>query len=107
MLPQSAAWHGTCAPSAAEGATAHLHDERQDESEDNGMSDRSGARDRAEGTVDEAKGKAKQAWGDLTGDERLKSEGMADEVKGQAKQAWGNVKDTVEDLKRDVEETTR
>src|SRR4029453_18001300 len=43
------------------------------------MSDRSGDRDRVEGSVDEIKGEAKQTWGDLTGDDRMKAEGMADE----------------------------
>lgn len=70
------------------------------------MADR-GASDRIEGTVDEIKGKGKQAWGDLTGDDRAKAEGMADEAKGKAKQAWGDIKEGVDDLKRDVERSTR
>lgn len=70
------------------------------------MADR-GASDRIEGTVDEIKGKGKQAWGDLTGDDRTKAEGMADEAKGKAKQAWGDIKEGVDDLKRDVERSTR
>ena len=63
----------------------------------------SGTRDRAEGTVDELKGKGKQAWGDVTGDDSTKAEGMVDEAKGNIKQAWGDLKDKAEDLKEDVE----
>ncbi|MGH2617857.1 MAG: CsbD family protein [Thermomicrobiales bacterium] len=63
----------------------------------------SGARDRAEGTVEELKGKGKQAWGDMTDDERMKAEGMVDEAKGKAQQAWGDLKDKAEDLKEEVD----
>ena len=70
------------------------------------MSDR-GTGDRIEGTFDEMKGDVKQAWGDATGDDRMKSEGKADEIKGQAKQAWGDVKDAAGDLKDDIERATR
>ncbi len=63
----------------------------------------SGARDRVEGTVDETKGKAKQAWGDVTGDDSTKAEGTVDEAKGNLKQAWGDLKDKAEDVKDDVE----
>lgn len=63
----------------------------------------SGTRDRAEGTVDEIKGKGKQAWGDLTGDDRMKGEGMVDEAKGKAEQVLGDLKDKAEDLKDDID----
>ena len=32
---------------------------------------------------------------------------MVDEVKGSAKQAWGDLKDAADDLKDDVERSTR
>ena len=67
------------------------------------MTDRSGTSDRIEGMADEAKGKAKQAWGDLTDDQRTKAEGMTDEAKGKAKQAWGDVKDAVGDVTGDID----
>lgn len=67
------------------------------------MTDRGGTSDRIEGMTDEAKGKAKQAWGDLTDDQRAKAEGMADEAKGKAKQAWGDVKDAVSDVSDDID----
>jgi len=66
-----------------------------------------GDRDRIEGTLEEAKGNVKQAWGDLTGDDKLKAEGMLDEAKGKAQQVLGDVKDKVEDLTDDVERKTR
>jgi uncharacterized protein YjbJ (UPF0337 family) len=66
------------------------------------MVERSGDRDRIEGGVDELKGNAKQAVGNLTGDDRMKAEGMADEAKGRAQQAWGDLKDTADDIKDDV-----
>jgi uncharacterized protein YjbJ (UPF0337 family) len=63
----------------------------------------SGTRDRAEGTIDEMKGRGKQAVGDLTGDDRTKAEGMMDEAKGKAQQTWGDIKDEADKLKDDVE----
>ena len=71
------------------------------------MSDHDSARDRVEGTVDEAKGNVKQAWGEATGDHRTKVEGMMDEAKGKAKQALGDVKDAAGDVKDAVERSTR
>jgi uncharacterized protein YjbJ (UPF0337 family) len=49
--------------------------------------------ERMEGTWDKAKGKAKEAAGDLTDDERLEREGKADQVKGAGKEAVGHVKE--------------
>jgi uncharacterized protein YjbJ (UPF0337 family) len=66
-----------------------------------------GDRDRVEGLAEEAKGKAKQAWGDMTDDERAKVEGMVDEAKGKAQQAWGDLKDAAQDLADDAERATR
>ena len=45
--------------------------------------------------MDKAKGKAKQAAGDLTDDKSLKNEGRVDEVAGKAKDAIDKVKDKV------------
>jgi uncharacterized protein YjbJ (UPF0337 family) len=45
------------------------------------------------GAVDEAKGKAKQAVGDLTDDEKLKNEGRVDQAKGKVKDAVDRVGD--------------
>ena len=49
------------------------------------------------GNMDEAKGKAKQAVGDLTDDDDLRREGKVDEKSGQAKEMLGDLKDKAED----------
>ena len=59
-------------------------------------------RDRLEGTLDEAKGRGKQAWGDVAGDEETQTEGQGDELKGRGQQALGDVKDQAKDLKEKV-----
>ena len=41
--------------------------------------------DRADGTLDKAKGRAKEAAGALTGDRKKKAEGQKDQAKGEAK----------------------
>ena len=55
-----------------------------------------------DGNVDQAKGKVKQAVGDLTGNEKLKSEGKVDEVVGKVKTTVGKaqhkVRTSIEDL---------
>jgi len=53
------------------------------------------------GTVDQAKGKVKQAVGTLTGNDGLKAEGQADEVVGKVESVVGGAIRRVED------ETTR
>ncbi len=56
------------------------------------------------GTMDKAKGKAKEAVGKVTGDRRTEAEGKTDQVKGDVKDAARDVKesvkDTADDLKR-------
>jgi len=46
--------------------------------------------------LDKAKGKVKQAAGDLTGDDSLRNEGKADETAGKAKGVVDDVKDKAE-----------
>ena len=53
---------------------------------------------KADGMLDEAKGKAKQAWGDLTDDASTHAEGQADEAKGKLKQAAGDARKALDDL---------
>ena len=53
--------------------------------------------DRAEGTIDEIKGRAKSAWGDVTGDDKTKAEGEIDQLKGKAKKGLADVKDAIDD----------
>jgi uncharacterized protein YjbJ (UPF0337 family) len=45
------------------------------------------------GEADEAKGRIKEAAGDLTGDKDLKNEGKADKAGGKVKDAVDDVKD--------------
>jgi len=47
---------------------------------------------------DQAKGRVKEAAGDLTGNEKLKSEGKADQAAGDAKERVRDVADKAEDL---------
>ena len=47
------------------------------------------------GVVDDAKGKAKEAAGDVTGDQKLKNEGKIDQGKGKVKDAVDKVADKV------------
>jgi uncharacterized protein YjbJ (UPF0337 family) len=50
-----------------------------------------------DGTADEAKGRVKEAAGDLTGDQGLKNEGKVDRGTGKVKDAAGDVSDKVKD----------
>jgi uncharacterized protein YjbJ (UPF0337 family) len=51
-----------------------------------------------EGKMDEAKGRVKQAAGDLTDNDELKREGKTDEAGGKVKQAMENIKDKGDEL---------
>jgi uncharacterized protein YjbJ (UPF0337 family) len=55
-----------------------------------------------DGDVDTAKGRVKQAAGDLTGDDDLRREGKVDEASGTVKEKVGDAADKVKDaLDRD------
>ncbi len=49
-----------------------------------------------EGKMDDMKGRAKEAAGDLTNDEQLKREGKADKMSGKVKEKIEGAKDWVE-----------
>ena len=51
-----------------------------------------------DGTLDDAKGRIKQAAGDLTGDDGLKREGKVDQATGTVKDAVGDAADMVKDV---------
>ncbi|CAN5772517.1 CsbD family protein [soil metagenome] len=59
-------------------------------------------RDEVDGKTDQVKGKAKQAWGDVTDNERLHSEGVADEAGGNVQEGFGKAKRKVGDAIEDV-----
>jgi uncharacterized protein YjbJ (UPF0337 family) len=50
------------------------------------------------GTADKAKGRVKEAAGDLTDDQSLKNEGKVDKASGKAKNAVGDAADKVKDV---------
>jgi uncharacterized protein YjbJ (UPF0337 family) len=51
-----------------------------------------------EGKMDELKGRAKEAAGDLTDNDRLQREGKTDKAQGKVKQTIEDVKDKAEDV---------
>lgn len=52
--------------------------------------------------VDQAKGKVKEGWGNLTGDKWTEAEGKFDQLKGKVKEGIADVKDRIDgdDTKR-------
>ena len=48
--------------------------------------------------IDEAKGRTKEAAGDLTDDDKLKREGKVDQATSKIKEAVGDVADKVKDV---------
>ncbi len=55
-----------------------------------------------EGKIDELKGRAKEATGDLTDNDDLKREGKTDQTAGKVKQKVEDAKDWVEDKIDDI-----
>lgn len=51
-----------------------------------------------DGTIDDAKGRLKEAGGDLTGDKDLQREGKVDQASGKVKDAVGDAADKAKDL---------
>jgi uncharacterized protein YjbJ (UPF0337 family) len=51
-----------------------------------------------DGTIDKAKGRVKEAVGDLTGDQSLKNEGRVDRASGSIKDKVGDAADKVKDV---------
>jgi uncharacterized protein YjbJ (UPF0337 family) len=52
----------------------------------------------SDGTVDDAKGKVKEAAGDLTDNQSLKNEGRVDRASGSIKDKVGDAADKVKDV---------
>lgn len=53
--------------------------------------------DKIKGKIDDVKGRVKRQVGEWTGDENAQAEGTMDQAKGKIQNAWGNVKDDVKD----------
>jgi uncharacterized protein YjbJ (UPF0337 family) len=64
-------------------------------------------RDELKGKTETAKGRIKQAVGDLTNDPALHDEGVADEAAGQARDAFGRAKRKVGEAVEDVGKTIK
>ena len=62
--------------------------------------------DEMQGKWEQVKGRAKQAAGDLTNDERLHDEGVADETVGNVREGVGKARrkvgETIEDIGEDL-----
>ncbi len=54
-------------------------------------------KDRIEGSFEQAKGKAKEVAGKVTGDSKLEAEGKAQKVAGKVQNAVGGMKDTIKE----------
>ena len=54
-----------------------------------------------DGNLDEAKGRVKEAAGDITDDDSLKTEGKVDKASGSVKDKVGDAADKVKDAVRD------
>jgi uncharacterized protein YjbJ (UPF0337 family) len=54
-------------------------------------------KDRVEGSLEQAKGKAKEVAGKVTGDSKLETEGKADQVSGKIRNTVGGIKDTIKE----------
>ncbi|MFB6619341.1 CsbD family protein [Streptomyces sp. NPDC085524] len=55
------------------------------------------------GKMDQAKGKAKEAVGKVTGNDRMKAEGKMDEAKGKAKEAMSEAEKRARSMKDDLQ----
>ena len=59
-------------------------------------------RDELDGKKDQVKGRVKQAWGDLTDNERLHDEGVADEAAGDVQEGFGRARRKVGEVIEDI-----
>jgi uncharacterized protein YjbJ (UPF0337 family) len=63
--------------------------------------------DQVSGKVDQVVGKIKQEVGEAVGNDNLANRGVVDQIKGDAKEAWGNVKDAANRNAEDQARATR
>ena len=59
-------------------------------------------KDEVSGKTDQVKGRAKQAWGDVTNNERIHDEGVADEVAGKVEEGFGKGRRKVGEAVKDL-----
>lgn len=60
-----------------------------------------GEDNKAQGTMDELKGKAQEAMGKVTGDEEQEAKGKGTQAGGEIRQGVGNVQDAADNLTKD------
>ena len=53
-------------------------------------------KDQVSGKIDQAVGKVKQSVGETIGNDKLANKGVVDQAKGAAKETWGNAKDAAQ-----------
>jgi uncharacterized protein YjbJ (UPF0337 family) len=61
-------------------------------------------KDRIEGSIEQAKGKAKEIAGKATGDAKLQGEGKAQRVAGKTQNAIGGIKDAAKEAVEELED---
>jgi uncharacterized protein YjbJ (UPF0337 family) len=52
--------------------------------------------DKMKGKMEDLKGRAKKAWGEVTGDRESKAEGSMDKAKGKLDETKGDVKNAID-----------
>jgi uncharacterized protein YjbJ (UPF0337 family) len=57
-------------------------------------------KDQVSGKVEHALGKVEQSVGETVGIERLADQGVVDQAKGAAKETWGNAKDAAKEVQQ-------
>jgi uncharacterized protein YjbJ (UPF0337 family) len=55
--------------------------------------------DKLKGKWDETKGRAKNAWGEITDDPEKKAEGNMDKAKGKLEDVKGTIKNKIDDIR--------
>jgi uncharacterized protein YjbJ (UPF0337 family) len=60
-------------------------------------------KDRVKGAINDAAGRAKRQVGEWTGDTDAQVEGSMQQAKGKAQKAWGNIKDAARDAKNEAD----
>ena len=67
----------------------------RDDARRNARTPNSAARDKTAGTAQETKGRVKESFGALTGNERMEADGRADQVAGASRRKKGTWKDRI------------
>ena len=61
-------------------------------------------KDRVEGNLKDAKGRAERQVGEWTGDKEAQAKGIKDQIKGKTQNAIGKVKDTARDIQEEAKQ---